>query len=132
MTIKNFHPLFFVLIYAFLFYISHTILFTMSGFNQKAALFKHSNNTLFMLFTTASLFIIAILLGIKVRYFDSVGYAFMALTSIKIGVLLFWAQPILKASTANAKFEKGNFFVLFAVFLAIETIVAIRILNNKQ
>ena len=60
------------------------------------------------------------------------GYAFMALTSLKIGILLFWAQPILKNTAEIAKFEKINFFILFALFLAIETIVAAQILNNKQ
>ena len=82
--------------------------------------------------TLIYIILIAVVLIVKMKYFDSVGYAFMALTSLKIGILLFWARPILKSATIVAKFEKGNFFILFAVFLAIETIVAIRILNNKQ
>jgi hypothetical protein len=40
--------------------------------------------------------------------------------------------PILNTEVQNGTFEKSNFFVVFALFLAIETMVTIRILNNKQ
>ena len=132
MRIKYFRPIYLVLLYASTTYVLCKILFYALHFEKKEALFKHSINTLFIVFTLASLLIIAVVLIVKMKYFDSVGYAFMALTSLKIGILLFWARPILKSATIVAKFEKGNFFILFAVFLAIETIVAIRILNNKQ
>jgi hypothetical protein len=40
--------------------------------------------------------------------------------------------PILHLPGAEAKIEKIDFFIVFALFLAIETVVTIRILNNKQ
>jgi hypothetical protein len=42
------------------------------------------------------------------------------------------ARPILKNTAISATIEKTNFFVMFIVFLAIETVVTIRILNEKQ
>ena len=125
-------PVLSTFLYALITYIVYQIIFYLFGFNKIAIQFQYSNTFLFGLFTFLSMLIIALLLLVKTKYFDSIGYAFMALTSLKIGLLLFWARPILKSTLAIAKFEKGNFFILFAVFLAIETIVAIRILNNKQ
>ena len=125
-------PVLSTFLYALITYIVYQIIFYLFGFNKIAIQFQYSITFLFGLFTFLSMLIIALLLLVKTKYFDSIGYAFMALTSLKIGLLLFWARPILKSTLAIAKFEKGNFFILFAVFLAIETIVAIRILNNKQ
>ena len=125
-------PLLSTFLYALVTYFVHQIIFYLFGFTKIETQFQYSNTFLFGLFTFLSMLIIALLLLVKTKYFDSIGYAFMALTSLKIGLLLFWARPILKSTLAIAKFEKGNFFILFAVFLAIETVVAIRILNNKQ
>lgn len=124
-------PLLSTFLYALVTYFVHQIIFYLFGITKIETQFQYSNTFLFGLFTFLSMLIIALLLLVKTKYFDSIGYAFMSLTSLKIGLLLFWARPILKSTLAIAKFEKGNFFILFAVFLAIETIVAIRILNNK-
>jgi len=40
--------------------------------------------------------------------------------------------PISHSGNQNVKTEKIDFFIIFALFLTIETIVTIRILNNKQ
>lgn len=132
MKIKALQPLFQVFIFATCTYILYDSLFYLLGFASREKLFKYSITFLFSLFTLFSILIIALLLLVKIKNFDSVGYAFMALTSLKIGLLLFWVRPILKSTLANAQFEKGNFLMIFALFLAIETLVAIRILNNKQ
>lgn len=132
MKINNHNPLLLVLCFSGSLYLAHKLLFVLCHLDHKTIAFRYSVNTLFTVFTLSSALIIIILNLIKTRYFDSIGYAFMALTSLKIGLLLFWAHPILKSTAVGAKFEKGNFFILFALFLAIETVAAIRILNNKQ
>lgn len=130
--IKNLQPVFVVLAFSVITYWLYKLVFNLFNYNQKEALFMHSLTFLFVLFASISCTIIVILQIVKIKNFDSVGYAFMALTSLKIGILLFWAQPILRNIAEIAKFEKINFFILFALFLAIETIVAAQILNNKQ
>lgn len=126
------HPIMLVLCYSILLYLFYQSLFYLLGYEDKEVALKYSLLFLFTLFTVFSVSIIAILLIVKAKNFDAVGFAFMALTSIKIGALLYWAQPILKSTSENSKFEKGNFLILFALFLAIETTVAARLLHNKQ
>jgi hypothetical protein len=54
------------------------------------------------------------------------------LTFIKMGISYILLNPILNSSSQFLKVEKINFFITFALFLTIETVVTIRILNNKQ
>ena len=130
--IKTLQPVFAILLFSVVTFIVFKLVYSLFNLNQKVDLFMYSLTFLVVLFAILSCAIIALLQIVKRKNFDSVGYAFMALTSLKIGLLLFWAQPILKNTTEIAKFEKINFFILFALFLAIETIVAAQILNNKQ
>lgn len=130
--IKTLQPVFAILLFSVVTFIVFKLVYSLFNLNQKVDLFMYSLTFLVVLFAFLSCAIIALLQIVKRKNFDSVGYAFMALTSLKIGLLLFWAQPILKNTAEIAKFEKINFFILFALFLAIETIVAAQILNNKQ
>jgi hypothetical protein len=41
-------------------------------------------------------------------------------------------MPILNSKIANIGYEKINFFIVFSIFLSIETVVSVRILNNNQ
>ena len=63
---------------------------------------------------------------------DYVGYIFLLLTSVKIAISYAVLYPILNSGNLNVNVEKINFFVIFALYLTIETVVTIRILNNKQ
>jgi len=53
-------------------------------------------------------------------------------TCVKMALSYVILHPIIHSDTQNIKIEKIDFFIIFALFLAIETIVTIRILNNKQ
>ena len=76
--------------------------------------------------------IILILIIIKKKSIDYVGYVFMLLTCIKMGITFYFAQPILALKEKNNSIEYKNFLILFLIFLAVETIISIRILNKKQ
>lgn len=132
MKIKLFQPLFQVVGCAATAYIVYQTLFYLLGFSQKEILFKYSVTYIFIVLTSLSLLIISLLLLVKNKNFDSFGYAFMALTCLKIGIVLFWIQPILNSAVEKSKFEKVNFLIIFSLFLAIETIVAIRLIQNKK
>lgn len=94
--------------------------------------FLYSLLTLYLFFFTCSLFILFILIRVKEKNIDSVGQTFLLLTSIKIVVAYVLLHPILQSTNQLMTPEKTNFFVTFAVFLTIETVVTIRILNKNQ
>lgn len=62
--------------------------------------------------------------------FDVVGYVYLVLTIIKMGIVFYIATPIL-AAINFLTVEKVNFFILFLIFLGLETGLTILLLNNK-
>lgn len=101
-------------------------------FTIKTESFYYSPEILYVLFSAASFIVILIVLKIKEKNFDSVGMAFLVITSIKMVFSYVILRPILSKTVATNGVEKTNFFVMFVVFLAIETVVTIRILNEKH
>ena len=72
------------------------------------------------------------LLYVKQKNIDNVGFTFLFATCLKIGISFVLLMPILNSKISNIGYEKINFFIVFAIFLSIETVVAVRILNNNQ
>jgi hypothetical protein len=68
----------------------------------------------------------------KEKNIDSVGQTFLLVTSIKMALAYVLLHPILQNTSKLITPEKSNFFLIFAVFLTIETLVTIRMLNKKQ
>ena len=87
---------------------------------------------LYVLFFLFSVVIMSLLLFVRTKNLDNVGYTYLIVTSIKMGVAYFLLRPILATTTDVNATEKINFFIVFIWFLAIETLLTIRILNNKQ
>ena len=83
-------------------------------------------------FFICSLLIILILIEVNAKNIDTVGFTFLLVTFIKMALSYVILSPILNSGNANVKAEKIDFFIIFALFLTIETIVTVRILNNKQ
>jgi hypothetical protein len=83
-------------------------------------------------FFVCSVVILFILIKVKDKNIDNVGYTFLLVTFIKMGISYAVLSPILHSGNPNIQIEKLNFFVIFALFLTIETIVTARILNKKQ
>lgn len=78
-------------------------------------------------FLIASIAIVAALIVIEKRNKDQVGYTFLILTSVKMVGAYLLLRPVLEQ---GIKAEKINFFVVFALFLAFETVVSSRMLNR--
>jgi hypothetical protein len=91
----------------------------------------YSLEKLYLLFYTLSTIVFIILLKVKEQSFDNVGMSFLLSTSVKWFLFLNF-ETILKSNTAENTLEKMNFFVIFMLFLAIETILTIRILNGNK
>jgi len=94
--------------------------------------FIYSTLILYGIFGLLSLIIVFLLMKVKKTAVDYVGYSFLALTTLKMVIAYALLRPIIQTQLPKSPAEKISFFAIFIYFLAIETIVTIRILNNKQ
>jgi hypothetical protein len=128
--LQKFRPLLETITIATISFVIHQlILFFFYSNLQKN--FHYSITTIYAFFIICSLLIVLILIRMKEKNIDSVGNTFLLITCIKMALSYIFVLPILENSTKSGQLEKFNFFVVFALFLSIETIVTIRILNKK-
>ena len=111
-------------------YFVHQYFFESMGITVGA--FSHSLLSLYLFFGIFSIILLLTVFQVRSRNFDLVGMSFLIVTSVKMMTCFLFVRPILKSISDTASIEKTNFFVMFIVFLAIETVVTIRILNEKQ
>lgn len=132
MNLKKYNLLFAVFIAGALGLIAHK---TISYFiipKEFEDSFIYSTPLLYFMFAILSAIIVSLLMKVKQTAVDSVGYAFLAMTTVKMVIAYALLRPIIHIHLPKTPTEKMNFFVVFIYFLAIETILTIRILNNKQ
>jgi hypothetical protein len=127
--IKIYKPVFGLLLATILLFGLHKLLFGIIGINTEN--FRISIGALYIFFSLCSIVIILLLILISKNSFDNVGMSFLIITTMKMVVSYILVRPILIADQIDPV-EKINFFVMFILFLAMETVFTIRILNNKQ
>lgn len=132
MNLKKYQPILETGIISLLFYVLHTLFFYFNHSNLKHQNFYFSIELVYSFFLLCSLLIIFALIKVKERSIDSVGFAFLWLTCIKMGVSYAFFYPLLHSEITNRSVERANFLIVFLLFLAIETLTAVRILNKKQ
>jgi hypothetical protein len=110
-------------------FIIHVMLFNANLITGKEVNFYYSIPLLYQLFLMLSAVILIIVTKISEKNFDNTGMVFMIATSIKMVVAYFLVRPILLIE--DNKIEKINFFIIFILFLLIETILVAKILNKK-
>jgi hypothetical protein len=130
MTLKKLYPFLTLMGVAFLLYGIHKMVFYV--FNIKQESFHYSLETLYLFFFVLSAIIFKVLLVIRGRSFDNVGMSFLLATSIKMIFCYLVLRPLLQKPLPNLPTERINFFLLFIVFLTIETLFTIRLVNEKQ
>ena len=112
-------------------FILHYFLFQLPDLKNEEQKFLISIPVLYLVYFVLSTIIIIIVIKVSKKNFDQVGMTFMILTSVKMAVSFFIVRPILSKSVEN-HIEKINFFAVFILFLTIETLITIRLLNKKQ
>jgi hypothetical protein len=132
MKLKKHQPILEVIVVAILTFLLHKLFFYLNANNSKFQNFHTSVEALYGFFTICSVIILFILIKVKEKSQEQVGYVFLFVTCTKMGIAYAVLSPILHSGNPNVGIQKINFFIIFAVFLAIETVVTIRILNNKQ
>lgn len=132
MNLKKIQPIIETLSISVLAYLLHKTIFWLNASNPKLQHFHFTLETLYGFFSFCSVLIIFILIKVKQKNIDNVGFSFIWVTFIKMGLCYALLTAISQSENGNIRFEKINFFLIFALFLTIETIVTIRFLNNKQ
>jgi hypothetical protein len=132
MNLKKYSSLFAVFIAAIIGLVIHK---TISHFiipKEFEDSFVYSTLLLYVLFALLSAVIVSLLTMVKKTAENSVGFAFLAFTTLKMAIAYAFLRPIIQTQLPKTPTEKMNFFIVFIYFLIIETYVTIRILNNKQ
>jgi hypothetical protein len=132
MNFKKYRPILEVVFLSMLVYLVHKLVFFINENHPKLQSFHFPIEVVYGFFFISSLLIILLLIKVNEKNIDNVGYTFLLITCIKIAISYAILFPILNSNHSNVRIEKINFFIIFALFLTIETIVTIRILNNKQ
>jgi len=131
-SLDKFKSIFTILVLGIIGFAVHKLLFYFFVPKSFEADFIYSISLLYLFFFFFSSFMVLILDKIKQVSIDNVGYSFLVLTSLKMLIAYIFVRPILELNLPKTPTEKMNFFIIFIYFLAIETVVTIRILNNKQ
>ena len=94
--------------------------------------FHYSIESLYLIFFAFAAVFFMILLKFKTSHFDNIGMLFMGGTFIQMFFFYFVLRPILTDKLPNMAVEKINFFITFILFLLFETLLTIRLLNEKR
>lgn len=130
MNLRKMSPFLILLMIAFLFYAIHKMIFY--GFSISQDNFHYSLEILYLFFFIFSAIIFRVLLSIKKRSFDNVGMSFLIATSIKMILCYLILRPLLQVPKGSNPIERINFFILFILFLTIETFFTILLVNEKE
>ncbi len=130
MLLKNYKPFLQLFIFALVFYILHKVAFLLLKVNPKN--FYYSIEFLYLFFLGISALLYLILLIVKRKNFEIVGMAFLfgTFTQMLIGYLIL--RPILENKPEEVMIEKVCFFITFILFLLFETLLTVRLLNEKR
>ena len=131
MKLQIFKTVILTLSIAVVLFFGNKLILQTESFNQNFKLFSYSLETIYTVLCVFSIIILVILLIVNSRNKDVVGLTYLLITSIKAGILFFIFSDIIGSSNKNTV-ERINFFVVFILFLAIETLITIRLLNKKQ
>ncbi|MFN7043944.1 MAG: DUF6168 family protein [Flavobacterium sp.] len=65
-------------------------------------------------------------------FFQQTGYAFLAFGIIKMGLSVFFLMPVIDSDIANKIPDVLSFFIPFFIFLLLETIFSVNLLNSSD
>jgi predicted MFS family arabinose efflux permease len=129
---KEYQPIFEIFFTSLGAFLIHKLAFYLLDYIAIENSFQYQIFHVYSFFLICSIFIVLILIQVKKRDLNNVGNSFLLLTLLKIGIAFIFANPILSSTSKYKEMERMDFFIVFAIFLTIETVVTIRILNNKQ
>jgi hypothetical protein len=120
-----------IFLLAILFYFTNKIILENTAFSSNFELYQFSLEFIYLIFSLFSITILITLLIVNQKNKDVVGMTFLLITSFKIGICYSIFSKAINSANEN-EIERINFFVVFILFLTIETLITIRLLNKKQ
>lgn len=132
MNLKKYQPIIEILSISVLVYLVHKLFFYLKESDSNYRNFYYPIEIIYGFFFICSVIILLILIQVKSKNIDNVGYTFLLVTFIKMGISYAILSPILHSGNSNMAIEKINFFIIFMLFLTIETTITVRLLNNKH
>ena len=132
MKLSIFKPLLSVLVFSILFFFAHYYILIYLIGQEALSKFYFSVHQIYLFYTISSILIITILIFVRKKNLDIVGYFYLVLTMVKIGIAYFFLHEINQNSTTFLIYEKKSFFASFIIFLAMETLITARLLNKNQ
>ncbi|WP_309607923.1 hypothetical protein [Flavobacterium sp.] len=113
-------------------YTIHKSILTFTLLKFEAAIFEFSLEKLYLLFSIMTIIIILILIKVKQKSLDNVGMTFLLITSIKMIIYYVIGRSIINQVNSENQLEKWNYFAMFIIFLLIETVFTIYLLNAEN
>jgi hypothetical protein len=132
MNLKQYQPIFSLFLFSIITLLIHKCFMYVIGLDQLESQFVYTLPRLYAFFFLLATVILFILIKVNQVSSTHVGLTFILLTTFKMGVAYLFLKPILRANLPHSGFEKINFLIVFLVFLATETLLTIRLINNKQ
>jgi hypothetical protein len=132
MSLKKYRPILEVVVISNIIFLGHKLIFFLNENHPNLQDFYFPIEVIYGFFFFCSSILMLILVKVKEKNIDNVGYTFLLVTCVKMGLSYLLLSPILNSGNVNLRYEKINFFFIFAFFLAIETVVTIRMLNTKH
>ena len=112
-------------------FVIHFTFFQISNLKVAQNFFYYSISFLYVLFFVLSQMTIIIVNRVSKNNFESTGFTFLGILTIKIIAYFLLLRPILSKASENM-LEKTNFIVLISIFSVIDIILVSQILNKKQ
>ena len=131
MFLKKLKPIGLLFVAIAICYLIHKTIFFFLNLKLNLEIFNFSLEELYLLFSTLALLITATSIIVKQKNIDLVGNVFMLITSIKMISCFLLIRTYVSNINFKHSLEKWNYLGLFLLFLVLETIITIQILNKK-
>ena len=131
MNLKQYQPILSLFLFSMITLLIHKAFMCVIGIDQLESQFVYTLPRLYAFFFLLATVILFILIKVNQVSSTHVGLTFILLTTFKMGVAYLFLKPILHANLAHSGFEKANFLIVFLLFLATETLLTTRLINNK-
>lgn len=131
MKVQILKTIFLTILLSLLLFFINKLFLENTDFKSNFELYQVSLASIYFIFTLFSISILVTLIIVNQKNKDVVGMTFMVMTTFKTILYYVIFSKIITPDNQNS-IERINFFVVFILFLIIETLITIRLLNKKQ